>query len=70
MGMYVEHLSQYGGKVVGLEYDFERAAEAAQHGREILNAASEHLPFPSGSFDLILSHEVIEHVQDDPGRSP
>ena len=28
VGMYVEHLSPFGGEVIGLEYDFERAAEA------------------------------------------
>ncbi len=28
-------------------------------------AAGEALPFQSSSFDLILSHEVLEHVQDD-----
>jgi SAM-dependent methyltransferase len=63
--MYVEHLSQFGGQVIGLEYDFERAAEAAKRSPQILNAAGEHLPFPSASFDFILSHEVIEHVHDD-----
>ena len=31
----------------------------------ILNAAGESLPLPSGKFDLILSHEVLEHVRDD-----
>ncbi len=30
-----------------------------------LCGAGEHLPYPANSFDLILSHEVIEHVQDD-----
>ena len=28
-------------------------------------ALGEHLPFPSTSFDLVLSNEVIEHVSDD-----
>jgi SAM-dependent methyltransferase len=65
VGMYVEHLSPFGGKVIGLEYDFERAAEARRNSPQIINAASESLPLPSGTFDLILSHEVIEHVQDD-----
>lgn len=65
VGMYVEHLAPFGGKITGLEYDFERAADAGSRSPRIMNAAGEHLPFPDNSFDLILSHEVIEHVQDD-----
>ena len=65
VGMYVEHLAPFGGKIFGLEYDFERAAEAAWNSPRILNAACETLPLPSSTIDLILSHEVIEHVQDD-----
>ena len=65
IGMYVEHLSPFGGTVIGLEYDFERVAEAGKNSPHIINAAGESLPLPSSSFDLILSHEVIEHVQDD-----
>ena len=73
VGMYVEHLAPYGGDIIGLEYDFERAAEARVRSPNILNGAGEALPFPSAplrpaqgdAFDLILSHEVLEHVQDD-----
>jgi len=65
VGMYVEHITPFNGTVIGLEYDFERAAEARINSLHILNAAGEQLPLPSGTFDLILSHEVIEHVQDD-----
>jgi SAM-dependent methyltransferase len=65
VGMYVEHLSPLGGQVIGLEYDFERAAEARRNSPQIINAAGESLPLPSGNFDLTLSHEVLEHVQDD-----
>lgn len=65
VGMYVEHFSPYGGEVLGLEYDFERAVEAHRNSPHILNAAGEFAPFPASTFDLILSHEVIEHVQDD-----
>ena len=65
VGMYVEHLSPFGGTVIGLEYDFERAAEARRNAPHILNAAGEFVPLPSSTFDLILSHEVLEHVQDD-----
>ena len=65
VGMYVEHLTPLGGTVIGLEYDFERAAEARRNSAHILNAAGEFVPLPSSTFDLILSHEVLEHVQDD-----
>ena len=65
VGMYVEHLSPFGGQVTGLEYDFERAVEAHVDSPHIVNAAGEFLPLPTSTFDLILSHEVIEHVQDD-----
>lgn len=65
VGMYVDHLSLFGGTVIGLEYDFERATEARDRSTHIINGAGEFLPLPSAIFDLILSHEVIEHVQDD-----
>ena len=65
VGMYVEHMLLYGGQIIGLEFDFERAAEAGARSPNILNAAGESLPIPSEAFDLILSHEVLEHVQDD-----
>jgi SAM-dependent methyltransferase len=65
VGMYAERLAQSGGRVVGLEFDFERASKAANLSLKILNAAGESLPFPTATFDLVLSHEVIEHVQDD-----
>ena len=65
VGMYVEKLTPHAGMVIGLEYDFERTVEAHANSPHIVNAAGEELPFPAASFDLILSHEVIEHVQDD-----
>lgn len=65
VGMYVEKLSAFGGRVIGLEYDLERAVEAGIRSKEIINAAGEAIPLPDSTFDLILSHEVIEHVQDD-----
>jgi len=65
IGMYVRHLSPHAGRVIGLEYDFERARQAGEDSAQIVNAAGENLPFPAGYFDLVLSHEVLEHVQDD-----
>jgi SAM-dependent methyltransferase len=50
---------------VGLEYDFDRSRVAATRSPHTVNAAGEYLPFSDSSFDMVLSHEVIEHVQDD-----
>lgn len=67
VGMYVDHLRSLAGErnTIGLEYDFERARQSRRSSEMIVNAGGESLPFPSGTFDLVLSHEVIEHVLDD-----
>jgi SAM-dependent methyltransferase len=65
VGVYLENLHPLGGQVIGLEYDFSRAARAKQKSNLILGGAGEQLPFPENTFNLILSNEVIEHVMDD-----
>lgn len=65
VGMYIEHLKPFNGQVFGLEYDFPRVLEASSKNESLINAAGEHLPYPDNSFDMILSHEVIEHVEKD-----
>jgi SAM-dependent methyltransferase len=65
VGLYIEHLRAYNGQVFGLEYDFPRARQAINRSKLIVSAAGEGLPYLDNSFDLILSHEVIEHVQND-----
>lgn len=64
VGAYLEHLAQDATLAFGLEYDMERAIKA---GRElqVACAAGENLPYSSDTFDLVLSHEVLEHVGDD-----
>lgn len=65
IGMYVHHLEPHCGAVFGMEFDLERARQARLLSQNVLGSASEFLPFPSNTFDVILSHEVLEHVQDD-----
>jgi len=65
VGMYMQKITPLAETVFGHEYDFGRAVEAHVNSRHVINAAGESLPFPDNSFDLMLSHEVIEHVQDD-----
>lgn len=64
VGMYLKQMAEYAPLVVGTEYEFERAREATAVG-VVAVAAAEALPFPNNSFDLALSHEVLEHVQND-----
>ena len=65
VGMYLQHLAPHVGSIIGLEYDLDRVREAHVHSPQLINGASEELPFVTGSFDVILSHEVLEHVRDD-----
>jgi SAM-dependent methyltransferase len=65
VGIYLEHLAPYGGVLVGLEVDFERAQQAHTRCAQVVQAVGEALPFPATSLDLIISHEVLEHVVDD-----
>lgn len=67
VGMYVRGLQGQGAQVWGLDVEHEHVLEAATNapGAGLCQAAGEALPFPDGMFDLVLSHEVIEHVQDD-----
>jgi SAM-dependent methyltransferase len=69
VGMYLAPLQKALGTplVFGLEYDFERAAEAGARTvpARAVCGAGEHLPYADNLFDVILSNEVIEHVQDD-----
>ena len=65
VGIYLERLSEQSQMAAGLEFDLQRALEARINSPHIMNAAGENLPLPDASFDFILSHEVLEHVQDD-----
>lgn len=65
VGMYLDHLGQFTEDIIGLDIEFERLEEAKKLSPNVVNGAGEELPFHDDSFDLILSHEVLEHVQDD-----
>jgi len=65
LGAYLERLAEKAAMAVGLDIEFERVRDARQKVPEVLNAVGEKLPFVDESYDLVLSHEVLEHVQDD-----
>ena len=65
VGMYVRAFRRFSDDVHGVDVDGEKLAEV---GRELPNlcvSAAEALPYADGVFDMVLSHEVIEHVTDD-----
>jgi SAM-dependent methyltransferase len=65
IGLYLDRLATVAHAACGVEYDPERARQTGRRGLRVARASAEHLPFPRSSFDLILSHEVLEHVSDD-----
>jgi SAM-dependent methyltransferase len=71
VGMYTAAFLRETPYVFGIEVEGERAVEAREAcdlptGRAgVSQAVGEHLPFPDGAFDVVFSHEVLEHVTDD-----
>jgi len=51
--------------VFGVEVERERALEARRRAAGVSQAVGECLPFTDGAFDVVFSHEVLEHVADD-----
>ena len=65
IGTYVEHLRQFSDQVYGIDIEPERIAEGSKRLPNLLVAAAERPPFLSESFDVVLLHEVLEHLEDD-----
>lgn len=65
LGTYVRKFRDLTPHAHGIDVDEERVAEGARTLPNLLVAASEHLPYPDNSFDVIVLNEVIEHVADD-----
>lgn len=65
VGSYLVRLAKDAELAAGLEVEWERCLDARQLGGDVLCGVGETLPLPSAHFDLVLSHEVLEHVVDD-----
>jgi SAM-dependent methyltransferase len=65
IGTFVNRLNQFSPQVYGVDIDEPRVTEGAQHLPGLGLAVGEHLPFRDATFDVILLHEVIEHVTND-----
>jgi len=65
VGEYLARLAPAAAQAVGLEIELERARDARKKAAQVVGGVGERLPFAANTFDLVLSHEVLEHVQDD-----
>jgi SAM-dependent methyltransferase len=66
VGTFVQRLAEFSPRVCGVDIDGERVRRGASaSGGGLAVAVSENLPFQDGAFDLVLLHEVLEHVRDD-----
>ena len=65
LGMYTLAFLRYTRHVFGIEIEMDRVREAKKRARGVACAAGEALPFDDAAFDVVFSHEVLEHVADD-----
>lgn len=65
VGEYFARIHEKARFTIGLDIEFERAIQAKAKTKNVLCAAGENLPFREHTFQVVISHEVIEHVQDD-----
>jgi SAM-dependent methyltransferase len=65
LGMYTQAFGRYSPHVYGVEVEHDRAVQALDRAAGVAQAIGEWLPFPSGTFDVVFNHEVLEHVADD-----
>ena len=65
LGTYLAALAPFSQSRFGLEVEADRALQALPRATGVAIGVGEALPFPTNSFDLVLSNEVIEHVADD-----
>jgi SAM-dependent methyltransferase len=65
IGTFVRRLQEFSPHIYGIDVDTPRLRQGATEVRHLALAVAEHLPFPDDTFDVVLMHEVLEHVDDD-----
>lgn len=65
IGTYVTRFREFSDGVFGIDIDDEKVRIAAGRLPNICQAEAEGLPFRDATFDVILLHEVLEHVHND-----
>ncbi|MHB0859261.1 MAG: class I SAM-dependent methyltransferase [Anaerolineae bacterium] len=65
LGLYVRRFRDFTSQVYGVDVDAAKVQEAGLTLPNIQLGSAEQLPYPDSFFDIVLSHEVLEHVDDD-----
>jgi SAM-dependent methyltransferase len=65
VGTYLARLDKVISQAIGVDIEFERTLDARLKADRVVNGSVGQLPFLEASFDLVLSHEVLEHVGND-----
>lgn len=65
VGAFVRRFSEFSDRVYGFDIDREHVLRGAEEVPNLALAVGEHLPYRDETFDVILMHEVLEHVDDD-----
>ncbi len=65
VGMYTSAFQRYTSTVYGIEIEGSRARQALELETSVAQGVGETLPFVDNVFDVVFSHEVLEHVRDD-----
>jgi ubiquinone/menaquinone biosynthesis C-methylase UbiE len=65
VGLYVNQFARISDQVYGIDIENNRLEQARVSSRKLCIARAEALPFVDRSFDVVFSHEVLEHVDND-----
>lgn len=65
VGEFVRRLREFSDDVFGVDVDAERVQRGVERVPNLALSVGEYLPFGDDAFDVVLLHEVIEHVTDD-----
>ncbi|TMB99625.1 MAG: class I SAM-dependent methyltransferase [Chloroflexi bacterium] len=65
VGAFVRRLREFSPHVYGFDIDAERVTVGGKEVPNLTVAVGEHLPYQDDIFDVVLLHEVLEHVTND-----